>query len=325
MMAHALVRTLHDGGCGPIDMLAPRWSHPLVAAMPEVRRSILMPLGHGRLGLWTRRRLGRQLRGGYSRAIVLPNSWKSALVPWFAAIPVRTGWRGEMRYGLLNDMRILDPEALPSVAQRYTALALPAACGLPPVPAPRLAHNGARAAALRRHLRLDGRAPAVAMAPGAEFGPAKQWPPEHYGQVAAALLRRGWQVWILGSSRDAPAGAQLVAQVPQSLRPALHDLCGRTSLEQAIDLIGEAALMVSNDSGLMHIAAALQCPQVAIFGPTSPLYTPPLQERVRIVRRRLDCSPCRARTCPLGHHDCMRGLAPERILAAIADLAPATP
>jgi heptosyltransferase-2 len=300
-----------------IDVLAPGWSLPLLARMPEVTQGIDMPVGHGRLGLRTRWQLARSLRGRYDQAIVLPGSLKSALVPWLAGIARRTGYRGEQRYGLLNDMRQLRPVELPLMVQRYAALALdvraPAATDLPAdLPRPRLRVDRARQAALLADLGLDPSRPAVALLPGAEFGPSKQWPLAHYAAAARSLLAQGRAVWVLGSPKDAEAGRQIAQQAPGAI-----DLCGRTRLEDAVDLLAAASGCISNDSGLMHVAAALDVPLVALFGSTSPEHTPPTSARARVLRLGLDCSPCFQRRCPLGHTRCLVDLDPPRVLAVL--------
>lgn len=308
-----------------IDVLAPGWSLPLLARMPEVNQGIEMPVGHGRLGLRTRWQLARSLRGRYDQAIVLPGSLKSALVPWLAGIARRTGYRGEQRYGLLNDMRQLRPVELPLMVQRYAALALdvraPVAADLPAeLPRPRLRVDRARQAALRTDLGLDARQPAVALLPGAEFGPSKQWPLAHYAAAARSLLALGHAVWVLGSPKDAEAGRLIAEQAPGTI-----DLCGRTRLEDAVDLLAAASGCISNDSGLMHVAAALDVPLVALFGSTSPEHTPPLSPAAQVLRLGLDCAPCFQRTCPLGHHRCLRDISPAQVLAALAPALPALP
>lgn len=308
-----------------IDVLAPGWSLPLLARMPEVNQGIEMPVGHGRLGLRTRWQLARSLRGRYDQAIVLPGSLKSALVPWLAGIARRTGYRGEQRYGLLNDMRQLRPAELPLMVQRYAGLALdvraPVAADLPAeLPRPRLRVDRARQATLRADLGLDARRPAVALLPGAEFGPSKQWPLAHYAAAARSLLALGHAVWVLGSPKDAEAGRLIAEQAPGTI-----DLCGRTRLEDAVDLLAAASGCISNDSGLMHVAAALDVPLVALFGSTSPEHTPPLSPAAQVLRLGLDCAPCFQRTCPLGHHRCLRDISPAQVLAALAPALPALP
>jgi len=307
-------------GCA-IDVLAPDWSRPILERMPEVRQAIGFPVGHGALELRTRRRIAGELRGRYDQAIVLPNSLKSALVPFFARIPRRTGWRGEMRLGLLNDIRKLGKDRYPLMIERFMALAYAPGAELPqPYPRPRLVIEPvAREAALARFgLQLDR--PVLALCPGAEFGEAKRWPAEHYAAVAEAKIREGWQVWLFGSKSDHPVGEQIRARLIPGLREEVSNLAGETSLAEAIDLLSCADAVVSNDSGLMHVAAALERPLVAVYGSTSPGFTPPLAERVEVVRLGLECSPCFDRTCRFGHYNCLRELPPEQVLAALLRL-----
>jgi heptosyltransferase-2 len=315
VLSHPLLVRLKEGDpTGEIDVLAPPWVLPVYHRMAQVRATHALPFGHGELKLGARRRFAKSLPR-YDRAVVLPNTLKSALIPWHAGIPVRTGWRGEMRYGLLNDLRRLDEAALPLIVERYAALAQPAGEPLRrPVPDPRLEIDPrARAAALSRH-GLDATRPVAAFAPGAEYGPAKRWPARHFAQLARDLAARGYAVWLMGSSRDADA----TAQVRQLAGGDCVDLAGRTTLDEAIDLLSLATCVVSNDSGLMHIAAALDRPMAALFGSSSPAHTPPLSARARVISLRLDCSPCFARTCPLGHTNCLETLAPSDVLTAIS-------
>lgn len=298
-----------------IDVLAPPWTLPLLQRMPEVRRVIINPFGHGELKIGARRRLGIELRAeGYEQAIVLPNSFKSALPPLFAGIPLRTGYVGEMRWGLLNDARRLDEQALPLMVERYAALALPAGEPLNrPLPHARLLAAAERRQASMRKLMLDAQAPAVALCPGAEYGPAKRWPARYFAELAKQLRSRGCSVWIVGSAKEAALGAE-IAQLSGG---ACTNLCGKTTLDEAIDVLASARLAVSNDSGLMHVAAALGTPLVALYGSSSPGFTPPLADDATILKLDLPCSPCFKRQCPLGHFNCMMQLTPDRVLNAI--------
>ena len=317
VMAQSLFKVLKLRGACEIDVLAPGWSLPMLERMPEVRRGVVMPLGHGEFGLGKRYALGRALaRERYDQAIVLPGSLKSAFVPFFAGIPQRTGFRGEMRYGLLNDLRPLDKFALPMTVERFAALAAPVGTPLPePLPRPQLVAQADNQARLRAAHALPADIPAVAFMPGAEYGPAKQWPIPHFAALARMLADTGFQVWVLGSNKDREAGAAIAAD-----NPAVRNLAGLTALGDAVDLLAISAAAVTNDSGLMHVAAALDVPLVAIYGSSSPEHTPPLSERVSIQSLRLECSPCFARVCPLGHTRCLTDIAPSRILAALAGL-----
>jgi heptosyltransferase-2 len=313
VMAQSLFITLkrrHPGVM--IDVVAPAWSVPVIARMPEVRDAIVSPTEHGELALGKRRRLGRSLRDKrYQQAIVLPRSFKSALVPWFANVPLRTGYRGEMRFGLLNDMRELDKSVLDQTVKRFVALGLDD--GAPPVeiPHPLLRSSAEQRALALESLGLDAEQPVVALMPGAEYGPAKCWPLAHFADLAARLDDAGFATWVLGSAKDTVAGAWIAGKSPAT------NLCGQTSLEQAVDLLAHCRHAVSNDSGLMHVAAATGIPVVAIYGSTSPGYTPPLTDKASVQYLGIDCSPCFERECPLGHLKCLTGIHPEAVLSAI--------
>ncbi|MET1077548.1 MAG: lipopolysaccharide heptosyltransferase II [Pseudomonas sp.] len=304
-----------------IDVLAPEWSRPILERMPEVRAALSFPLGHGVLDLSGRRRIGRSLLGRYDQAILLPNSLKSALVPMFARIPQRTGWRGELRYGLLNDIRVLDKARYPLMIERFMALAFEPGATLPqPYPRPHLQIDPASQASALARFGLSLDRPVLALCPGAEFGEAKRWPSEHYAKVAEAKIRAGWQVWLFGSKNDHGVGEEIRLRLIPGLREEVANLAGQTSLAEAIDLLAAARAVVANDSGLMHVAAALERPLVAVYGSTSPQFTPPLAEQVEIVRLGLDCSPCFDRTCRFGHYNCLRELPPVAVLDALQRL-----
>lgn len=306
-------------GC-QIDVLAPAWTAALIDRMPEVTELIAGNFNHGKLSLGERIKLAKSLRSkGYSDAILLPNSLKSALVPAVAKIPTRTGYIGEQRWGLLNDIRKLDKQALPMTVQRFVALGLENGAAVRPIasiPAPKLVVDISTAQAVLDQNQLSIKKEGITqkvlvLCPGAEFGPSKQWPVIHYAEVGNHYLRKGWQVWLLGSDKD-----RLVCQELDALCGHNTEvLAGKTSLPEAVDLISFASLVVANDSGLMHIAAALQKPLVAVYGSTDPGHTPPLSDNHAIARLDLDCSPCFKRECPLQHLDCLRQLKPVRILA----------
>jgi heptosyltransferase-2 len=253
----------------------------------------------------------------YDQAIVLPNSFKSALVLWWAGIPRRTGWCGEMRYFILNDMRRLDKARYPLMIERFMALGLEHNEALPDTyPLPELHISPAsQAIALANHQLTHSTQPILALCPGAEFGPAKQWPEEYYADIANMKLQEGWRVWIFGSSND-----YVVAErINQATQQRAVNLAGKTKLEEAVDLLSLATVIVSNDSGLMHIGAALRKPLVAIYGPTSASFTPPLHKDAKILSLKLNCQPCFQRTCPLQHHRCMRDLKPINVFAAMSE------
>lgn len=318
VMAQSLFSYLCDSRPGiTIDVLAPAWSEAILGRMPEVRRAIEMPVGHGKLQLASRYQIARRLaREDYQQAILLPNSLKSALIPLLAGIPLRTGWRGEFRYGLLNDLRVLDKTALPLMVQRFLALAELEGCPPTSIPTPKLAVDSAAAQLCKEKFNLDADKNILALCPGAEFGTAKQWPVGHYAQLARHYIDRGWQVMLLGSENDSAVTSYITSEL-QSAQSCI-DLAGRTQLGEVVDLLSLASAVVSNDSGLMHIAAALDRPLVAIYGATSPSFTPPLSSAASAAQIvDLDCSPCFQRECPLQHHRCMRELEPDKIITMI--------
>ncbi|MBI2509731.1 MAG: lipopolysaccharide heptosyltransferase II [Betaproteobacteria bacterium] len=316
VLAQPLLKLLHARHAGPaLDVLAPPWTLPLFERMPEVRRAIASPFIHGDLKLSERRRLGRELaREGYDQAIVLPNTFKSALVPFFAGIPRRTGYVGELRWGLLNDARRLDPARLPRMAERFAALAHPPGAAPPlPLPVPALRANEAARRATLMKLGLESPRPVIVLCPGAEYGPAKRWPAAYFARLARELAAEGWEAWLVGSPNDAAIGAEIEG----ASGGACRNLCGATTLGEAMDVLASARLVVSNDSGLMHVAAALGKPVIALYGSSSPAFTPPLSPAAFILKLDLPCSPCFRRVCPLGHFNCMMQLTPERVSAAV--------
>lgn len=314
VMAQSLYMTLRQRDAEvAIDVLAPAWSGPILKRMPEVRRHIELPLGHGQFGLGARYRLGRALRSErYDQAIIMPRSFKAALAPYFAAIPRRTGYKGEMRYGLINDMRPLDKAVLTQTVQRYVVLGLARDAALPPesIPQPRLEIDGPNQRRLLAELELSLDRPIVGFMPGAEYGPTKRWPPESFARLAQRIIDSGRQVWLFGADKDRAVCDDIAAVVG---RAELVNLAGKTRLEDAIDLIALVEMAVSNDSGLMHIAAAVGRQVIAIYGSSSPAYTPPLTDKAEVVYLGLDCSPCFERECPLGHYRCLRDIAVDRV------------
>jgi heptosyltransferase-2 len=322
VMAQPLLRLLKQANPErTIDVLAPPQVVPVWRRIPEAGEILVTPFRHRALQLGERLRYAKLLRErGYTDAYVLPNTLKYALIPWLAGIPRRVGYKGEMRYGLLNVMHHDDTPAR-SMVPFYAALA-----GDPgPVPGklarPYLAVAGDEPErASRQHgIALDR--PLVLFAPGAEFGIAKRWPPAYYGALAARVLQAvpGVQVALLGSPND----RETCEQVRMSAGPgagAVINLAGHTSLDDAIALTARAEAVVANDSGLLHIASALNRPVVGIYGSTDPDYAPPLSDIARTISLRLDCSPCRQRECPLGHHDCMNKLDVDLVWKALGPI-----
>lgn len=298
-----------------IDILVNSWAKDVVKRMPEVNQVHCNPFAHGELGLFKRFRLGRQLASfAYDQAYVLPNSLKSALVPFFARIKERIGFLGEQRYGLLNTYYKLDKNELPLMIDRFCALAnngqKPAQIDYPNFTAD--LNNQAN---VIKSLGLSLEKPVICICPAAEYGPAKRWPTKHFANLADLLQTSGYQVWIMGSAKDADISAKILDEA--KLKVNLHDLCGKTSLVDVIDLLAAAKVVVSNDSGLMHVACAVNVPVVAIYGSSSPGFTPPLSDKAQIIKLELECSPCFARTCRFDHYNCLQEITPAQIFDAI--------
>jgi heptosyltransferase-2 len=310
VMTEPLLRRLRARG-ERLTVGALPWVAPVYRAMPQVDAVLEFPFRHGGLQLRERRALGKQLEGRFDTAYVLPNSLKSALLPFLASIPRRLGYLGEARVGLLTH-RLRNPGDKPPMVAFYSALS--GEQGLEQ-DRPRLALPDAQ---IEQVLAAQGlaRGAYVVMAPGAEYGPAKRWP--HFGALARQLDR---PVVLLGSGKEAQLCEAIAAQAPEHCR----NLAGQTSLLEAFALIAGAGNVVSNDSGLMHVAAAFGVPQVALFGSSSPLHTPPLNDRAQVVWLKqdpqylppLDCSPCFERECPLGHLRCLTDVSPERVKALL--------
>jgi heptosyltransferase-2 len=315
-MAQCLFATLKRQSADvPIDVLAPDWVRPVIERMPEVRSVIPQPFAHGDFDLSRRLALGGQLRGRYARSFVLPGSWKSAIVPWAARIPQRCGYLREWRYGLLNDIRSLPEERRRVTAAAFQALADPEVQNDPRrLIEPRLTVDPHKRAQLLSRHGLEAGGYCV-VAPGAEFGPAKRWPVRHWLEFCRRLSMSGLRPVLLGSAKDANSTGPIASQCPGAL-----DLAGKTSLDDAIDMISACRVAVTNDSGLMHIAAATGVAVVAIYGSSVPRDTPPLSSRARVATLGLSCSPCRSRTCPLDHLDCLESLPVSLVLEKMREL-----
>ena len=297
-----------------LDALAPSWVAPVLQRMDEIREVVDSPFGHGQLSLQKRWRLARELAGrNYDAVYVLPNSLKSALLPFMAGIPKRIGFTGESRVGLINVRHTLDKAALPLMVERFAQLAETPGAPLPrPVSHPKIRSTAADQARTLAELGLERPPRIAAFCPGAEYGPAKRWPARHFATLAQQLAAAGYAIWLFGSPKD-HAVAEEIAQLAPGL---CRNLCGATSLGQAVDLLALTDLVVCNDSGLMHVAAALDRPLVTLYGSSSPGFTPPLSAQADILSLNLDCSPCFKRECPLGHLDCLNKLLPEQVFAA---------
>lgn len=331
MMANTLLQILkqqHPDNI--IDVLAPPSTAPLVKRMPQVRRLEIVPATHKELKLNARYQLAKKLRAEhYDQAIVLPNTIKSALIPWLARIPICTGWLGEKRYLLLNDIHH-NPQRFVQLVQRYVALAFAAVKKnlseipseiMEQLPNPTLSIDVQNQQQLQNTFRLSTTQPILCLCPGAEYGSAKRWPVEYYAKLAQLTLSMGWQVILLGGPKDVILGAE----INHHARQCCVDLTGKTSLLDAVDILSLAHAVVSNDSGLMHVAAALQKPLIAIYGSSSPIYTPPLDKNSKILYLGIRCSPCFKRECPLlgeSNLRCLLDITPEKVASALRDLLP---
>jgi heptosyltransferase-2 len=310
VMAQPLLQRLREQApARPIDVLAPPSCAPVWRACAEVAEVLETPFRHGALQLRERWRYARLLRQrGYVDAYILPNTLKYALIPWLAGIPRRVGYKGEMRHGLINVMHHDDVPPRPMVPF-YAALARDPKAPLAPAPRPHLRVDADASAAACADAGLARARPLVVFAPGAEFGAAKRWPARHFAALARLVRARdpAAQVAMLGSPKDRAAGDEILALTGPE---GVFNLAGSTRLDQAIALIAQASAVVANDSGLLHIASALNRPVIALYGPTDPDHAPPFSDVAHALSLRLDCAPCRQRSCPLGHHNCMEQLAP---------------
>jgi len=298
-----------------IDVLAPAWSLPILKRMPEVEEGVAIDVAHGEFSLFKRIKLGLALKyKKYTHAIVIPRSWKSALVPYFADVPVRTGYRGEMRYGLLNDIRKLDKQLLTQTVQRYVAHAYDDEIEwVPDTPPPVLSVDESNRTKVLADFGLDRKKRIIGMMPGAEYGEAKQWAIENYAELAELLVKDGYQVWVLGSSKDEAAGQIII----ENVKNFSVNLCGRTKLTDVVDLLSCMEQVVTNDSGLMHVAAAMGVRVNAIYGSSTPAYTPPLTTNNKVFYKNRDCSPCFSRICKYGHYNCLTDISVDEVFDAI--------
>ena len=316
VMTEPLLRRLHARG-ERLTVGALPWVAPVYRAMPQVADVIEFPFAHGGLQFKARRSIAKRLAGQFDKAYVLPNSLKSALLPFLASIPQRIGYLGEARVGLLTH-RLKNPKSKPPMVAFYSALS--GESGLEN-DRPEIHMEASQVEATLHELGLS-RGAYVVFAPGAEFGPAKRWPARHFSELAARLDAA---VVLLGSGKEAALCDEIAAPVNAVQAGKCLNLAGKTSLPQALALIAASRSTVSNDSGLMHVAAALGVPQVAIFGSSSPLHTPPLSDQARVLWLKadpayqppLDCAPCFARDCPLGHTRCLNDISAARVLQAL--------
>jgi heptosyltransferase-2 len=304
-----------------IDVLATPWVAPVYRACSEVTELIEADLRHGQLQWGLRRALAAQIKKrDYASCYVLPNSFKSALIPWLANIPVRIGYQGELRRFLLTETKANSPKTqrIPMV-EHYANLCTPSGnlntTSNPPYLEPMAsAVESARTRLQAAGIQTDA---LVVLCPGAEYGPSKRWPATHFAALAQSILKEKptASVVLLGSPSDRVIGDAIVSKTDSQSR--IFNWCGATSLDEAIAIISLCSKVVSNDSGLMHIAAALQVPQVAIFGSSDPNHTPPNSVKATVISLHLPCSPCHQRECPLGHLNCLNQISTDQVFAAI--------
>jgi heptosyltransferase II len=314
VMAQSLLRTLKQQHREIIiDVLVPAWSCELFKHMPEVHAIIGHELQHGQLAWQERKAWGQKLKTAkYQQAIILPGSWKSALIPFWAQIPQRTGYLGEFRYILLNDIRAINKLELRRTVDQFVALGLPKTAPRQlHLPRPQLSPGNIARSLTKLGLSRCNKKLLV-LCPGAEYGLAKRWPAEYYAIVAKKSIALGWQVWVVGSNKDTVIGARIKALCGD--HPACINLCGQTGLSDAVNILSLADAVVCNDSGLMHVAAALERLVIAIYGSSSPSITPPLGQNNKILWHGQPCSPCLQRTCRYGHYLCLRHIRPEQVL-----------
>ena len=318
-----------------LDVCANTWAGGILSRMPEVNNVIANPFAHKELSLLKRIKLGKSIRQKqYDQVFVLPNSFKSAIIPFFAKIKKRTGFIGESRFCVLNDIYKLDKQKLPLMIDRFCALANGGEKPLN-IEYPRLTTDKNNQQLLITKFNLDPERSIIAFCPAAEYGPAKRWFPEHFAKLADMLIKDNYQVIILGSDKDVAIGEEIIDKttiiasaseaIQQSVIPAkagIHknkiiNVCGKTNLTDAIDLLGLSHTVVTNDSGLMHIACAVNSNVVALYGASSPKFTPPLSDKAAIIQIKLFCSPCMQRTCRFGHYNCLKFITPAMVYAKI--------
>jgi heptosyltransferase-2 len=315
VMTEPLLRRLHARG-ERVTVGALPWVAPVYRAMPQVAEVIEFPFAHGGLQFKARRSLARQIEGRFDVAYVLPNSLKSALLPFLASIPKRVGYLGEARVGLLTH-RLKNPPKTrrPPMVAFYSALSGDSGVAQD---CPRLQVEAHQCEAVLAKLGLQRGCYSV-FVPGAEYGPAKRWPANRFAELVQRLTL---PVLLLGSGKEAALCEEIVSLAASELPGKCRSLAGSTTLAEAFCIIAAANTVISNDTGLMHVAAALDVPQVAIFGSSSPLHTPPLSERARVIWLKndatyqppLDCAPCFERECPLGHTRCLRDISADTVL-----------
>ena len=290
--------------------------------MPEVTKKIVSPFSHGETKLLERYKLGQGLKKeNYDRAIILTNSLKSSLIPYFARIEVRTGWLGEFRYGLINDIRSSKKLKKSLMVEKFAALSL---CeenySIENLTFPELEINFDNQRNFLEEFSIDYSKNTMAICPGAEFGPSKRWPAEYYAEIAKFYVNKGWNVLCIGSKNDEDIGMGIGSLNNLRSNESFINLTGKTSLQDAIDILAFTEKVVTNDSGLMHISAAVKTPLVALYGPSSPEYTPPLISKKKILRKTQGYEKVRYGSNEKGYHQSLLDIKPEEVLDALEAL-----
>ena len=305
-----------------IDVMSPHWSLSLLERMPEVCKKIVSPFSHGETKLFERYKLGQGLKKeNYDRAIILTNSLKSSLIPYFARIGVRTGWLGEFRYGLINDIRSSKKLKKSLMIEKFAALSLyEENYSIENLTFPELEIDFANQRKFLEEFSIDYSKNTMAICPGAEFGPSKRWPAEYYAEIAKFYVNEGWNVLCIGSKNDEDIGIEIGSLNNLGCNESFINLIGKTSLQDAIDILAFTEKVVTNDSGLMHIAAAVKTPLVALYGPSSPEYTPPLISKKKILRKTQGYEKVRYGSNEKGYHQSLLDIKPEEVLDALEAL-----
>jgi len=322
VMAQTLYKILKkDDQDYRIEVLSPDWSLPLLERMKEVSRSISSPFKHGELKLKARFDLGKELRQeNYDRSIIMTNSLKSSLIPFFAKVPIRTSWVGEMRFGLINDLRPKEKGSYPLMIEQFAKLGNKSSEVNKPLPFPSLRIDSKNLEVKLKDFNIDSHKPSLAICPGAEFGPAKKWPANYYAEVCNEYLYKKWNVLVFGSINDEITGSHIEAKINKEYSEGFYNLIGKTSLLDAIDLISHCKKAVTNDSGLMHIAAAVDTPLVAVYGPSTPKFTPPLILNHIVLSKFDGLEKTRQGSEEGGYHESLIAIKPSEVLEGLERL-----
>ena len=305
VMTHSLIQLVAKKNT--VDVLCVSWLEPIYQRMQNVDNVITLPLQHGKLQLKLYWQIAKKIKNQYDQCIVIPRKLKSAIIPWLAGIPKRTGYFGESRYWFINDRITADPRHTLWV-QKVCALFDKKSADDNNYPNPQLTTNSSNQKKWQKELKQGGKQ-LVALMPGASYGVSKQWSMEHFKEVVE-LGKNDYSFVVLGGESERKMGDAIL----QGVDATGHNLSGKTSLYDAVDILSISDFCITNDSGLMHVAAATQCFVKALYGSSSPDYTPPLTNKKQIYSDTLDCKPCFKRTCSYGHYDCWKKITAERVL-----------